>query len=185
VSEDVFGAMLPGLLAVVGVAIIVGAALVLWHSWPVLRGAARPKDDVAERVRKWNAYIAPLLRKRLKAQIEVAPAVAFESKADGRVHGVAVWRLLPTIVPDVEFLALADPTGREEPLVRAVAEAAAMRALVGDAARPQRLWGHAAFLYVWPQDVDLDEAATRLTTVEGFAAQHGFDVKMVAKGTPG
>ncbi len=184
-TRDVLAEMLPGLLAVLGVAILAGTALVLWRSWPVLRGAARPKDDVAERVRKWNAYIAPMLRRRLKAQIEVAPAATFESVADGGVHGLAVWRLLPTLVPDVEFLALADPTGREAPLVRAVAEAAAMRALVGEAARPQRLWGHAAFLYVWPQDVDLDEAATRLTTVEGFAARHGIDVKWVAKGTPG
>jgi hypothetical protein len=181
---DLFEALWPGLLLIALVALLTTTAIVMWRAWPIVAGAVRKRDALPERLRKWNDHVAPLLRRRAKLPVEILPAATFDSAATGQTHGLAVWRLLPALLPDVEFLALAEPLAGEgeAPQVRAVIEAAALRELLGDAVRRQTLWGHVAFLYVWPKDVDLDAAAGRLTSVEAFTARHGVDVRTLAKG---
>lgn len=190
IDPEILGPFLPGALLAIGLALLAALGLLAWRLWPVVAGAARPDDDLGRRLHKWNRYVVPLLRRRLRVPLEVVPAAVFTSGETGRAHGIAAWALTPALVPDVEFVALARPRAPDEaadaaPDVRAVGEAKTLRALLGDAVRPQVLWGHAAFLYVWPEEVDLDAVARHLLPVETFGERHGVDVRALLQATPG
>lgn len=158
------------------VALLVAGGWVLWRVGPILFGRVREGDTADKRIARWNSFIVPLLRKMTDGLV-VAHAQSFESRADGRTHTLATWAMVPSVLPDVDFVALARPDGdRERPEVVAVAEATALRALLGEKAQQQVMWGHVTWVQVWPESIDLDAVVAKLTPVEVFRATHGFAV---------
>lgn len=157
-------------------AVLLSAGYLLWRFWRILLGRAGKADGPEMRLRKWNTYLLPALRRMLRGQMAVAAAGTFRSSADGIEHTIATWAMTPTLVPDVEYLALARPdAGGDTPDVTAVASAEALRGILGDAVRSQSLWGHAAWLYAWPPDADLDAVVARLTPIDHFRRDHGLE----------
>jgi hypothetical protein len=165
-------------------AVLVSAGYLLWRFWRILLGRAGKADGPEMRLRKWNTYLLPALRRMLRGQMAVAAAGTFRSTADGIEHTIATWAMTPTLVPDVEYLALARPDGDSDaPDVTAVASAEALRGILGDAVRSQSLWGHAAWLYAWPPDADLDAVVGQLTPVDRFRRDHGLHSGAALVGT--
>ncbi|MCB9527271.1 MAG: hypothetical protein H6701_02580 [Myxococcales bacterium] len=158
------------------VATVLALGWLLWRTGPILLGAARPRDGRSERIRRWNRFVVPLLRKMMDGRLLVARAQVFASRHDGRQYSIATWAMVPTVLPDVDYVALARPGGEQDaPEVLAVAEAPALRALLGDAVQSQVTWGHTTWLHVWPEEVDLDAVVARLVPAARFKATHGLD----------
>ena len=149
----------------------------MWRFWPILIGRARPDDTVEARLEKWNTYIIPALHKLIKIDLAVGHAGAFTCQKTGEAHSLGVWSLHATLLPDVEYLALAKPAAPdsdETPEVTAIGKARDLRALLGDAVQSQHIWGHLAYLYVWPVQADLDAFIRKLTTVDTFRERFGL-----------
>lgn len=162
------------------IALSLGAAVVAvylyWRVGPLLFGVARSGDSADKRVRKWNSFIAPLIRKMLEEPLVVAEAHTF-TDAEGRPRTLATWTMVPSVLPDTDFVAIARPDGEgERPEVVAIAEGEALRALLGEKAQDQEMWGHRTWIQVWPEDIDLDAVVKELTPVDVFRERHGFDV---------
>lgn len=149
--------------------------MLTWRVWPVLRGRVSPKDDRNRRLMKWNRYLLRLMRSTLKEQVAVAQVGFFKDSA-GVEHTMATWALLPTLIPDVEYIALARP-GEAKPTVEAVAEAADLRELLASGVRDQSMWGHEAWLYSWPADADLDAVVKRLIPIAKFREKFGLSAE--------
>lgn len=145
--------------------------LLTWRIWPVARGRAKPDDDATRRLEKWNRYLVRLMRKALENKVAVAQAGFVKSSA-GATRTIATWSMLPTVIPDVEFIALARPD-ETPPTIQAVAEAETLRQLLGGAVREQSMWGHMAWLYSWPDALDLDALVSRLIPIDEFRARYG------------
>lgn len=157
-----------------GLALLFVVLLLLWRTWPLLSGAARPGDSAEVRIIKWNRALLKLLRRTLKDQLLVGQGGFFTSTADGRTHTMATWALQPTLLPDVEYIALARPGTDAAPEIEAIARAEELRALLGGAIREHAMWGHMAWIYTWPADADLDAVVARLTPIDTFRDQHGL-----------
>jgi hypothetical protein len=145
--------------------------LLVWRVWPVARGRAQPGDSTVRRLEKWNRYLLKLMRKSLNGRVGVAQA-GFVTSTAGATRSIATWPMLPTLIPDVEFIALARPD-QTPPTIEAVAEAAELRQLLGGAARDQSMWGHQAWLYSWPEELDMDVLVRKLIPIDEFRARYG------------
>lgn len=166
--------------AIVSVFFVV--ALLTWRIWPVARGRAKLDDSPQRRLEKWNVYLSKLIRKTIDGQVGVAHAgfVTHRSaspKGDavqvpGISKSIATWAMLPTLIPDVDFIALARPDATP-PTIHAVADAEVLRELLAGAVRDHSMWGHQAWLYSWPADLDLDALVEHLIPIETFQAQYG------------
>lgn len=156
-------------------AAVVGVYL-YWRVGPLLFGIARAGDSTDKRVRKWNSFIAPLIRKMLEEPLVVAEAHSF-TDVEGKPRTLATWTMVPSVLPDTDFVAIARPDGEgDRPEVVAIAESSALRGLLGDKAQDQEMWGHRTWIFVWPQEIDLDAVVRKLTPVDAFRKKHGFDV---------
>ena len=91
------------------VALGLGALFVWFRVAPVVKGKAVPGETPDERLLKWNSLIVPYVRKQMREGVLVGLGSFFESARDGRPKTMAVWGLLPTLLPDVDFIALAQP----------------------------------------------------------------------------
>ena len=158
------------------VALGLGALFVWFRIAPVVKGKATPGETPDERLIKWNSLIVPYVRKQMREGVLVGLGSFFESAHDGRPQTMAVWGLLPTLLPDVDFIALAQPGAQpsDEAEVLAVTRAEDLRALMGHSSVSQDMFGHPAWLYVWPPDIDLEQVIARLTPVEEFRRIHGL-----------
>lgn len=165
----------------IAAAVICAVALIGWRVWPVMRGTARPDDPADVRLEKWNRYLVRLMRKALNDQLLVARAVTFTDR-DGFRHTIATWSLEATLVPDVEFVALARPDDSGRPRVDAVAPAAALRELLGGNARENSMWGHVAWIYAWPAEMEYGAVVRRLPSIDKFREQHGIAAVGVGDG---
>lgn len=155
--------------AIASTLVVVG--LLVWRIWPVARGRAQPNDSTVRRLEKWNRYLLKLMRKSLDGRVGVAQA-GFVTSTAGAKRSIATWPMLPTLIPDVEFIALARPD-QTPPTIEAVAEAATLRQLLGGAARDQSMWGHQAWLYSWPEELDLDVLVRKLIPISEFQSRYG------------
>lgn len=159
------------------VACVLVVGWLLWRTGPIILGAARASDGRNARVVKWNRYIVPTLRKLMDQRLLAAKAQIFKSDADGREYSIATWAMVPTVLPDVDYVALARPGGDEEtPEVMAVAEAPTLRALLGDAVQSQSTWGHQTWVCTWPDGIDLEAVTAELVPAAKFRAMHGASV---------
>ena len=151
--------------------------LLLWRLWPLLTGTAKADDSDEARIEKWNRALVKLFRRTLKDKLLVGQGGYFTSEADGLVHTMATWSLQGTLLPEVEYIALARPDAEGAPEVVAIAEAKVLRELLGDHIREHNMWGHHAWIYTWPEDADLDAVVARLMPIEAFRRQHGLDTR--------
>ncbi len=164
-------------LLILAASVLIAVALVFWRIWPVVAGRARDGDGPGARLDKWNAHLVPLLRKTLSGKLLVAHGNRFLSKTDGAEHTMATWSLEPSILPDVDFVALARPGTGDAPIpeVLGVIAAPALRELLPGSISDQLMFGHRAWVHVWPDTVDLDRIVRRLTPVQVFRDQHGVE----------
>jgi hypothetical protein len=148
--------------------------MLLWRLWPLLAGSAKLEDSPEERIVKWNRQLVKLFRRTLKEKLLVGQGGFFTSKADGKVYTMATWSLSPTLLPDVDYVALARPGTEGAPEIEAIARTDALRELLGGHIREHSMWGHLAWIYTWPEEADLDAVVARLTPIEDFRRQHGL-----------
>ncbi|MCA9541769.1 MAG: hypothetical protein KC620_22890 [Myxococcales bacterium] len=166
---------MPGILITAAIAVSLAVALVLWRLWPVLAGRARAGESRQATLVRWNSALVPMLRKMLDGKLHVALAAFFKSERDGVERTLATWSMEPTLLPDVDFIAIARPGGDDKaPEVIGVAEAAALRALLAGRVTSQVMWGHTAYVQLWPDDIDLAAVVELLTPITEFREQHGL-----------
>ena len=79
------------------------------------------------------------------------------------------------MLPDVEYIALARPGTSDEPEIQAVGEATVLRELLTGYVQSQTMFGHTAYIHVWPPEADIDAVVARLTPVQAFREQMGGD----------
>ena len=155
----------------------------VWRMWPIWRGRAPSALPLEQRVERWNRHMVPFLRRVMKERALVAPAEIWRTPANGappESGTVAIWCLTKTIVPDVDWLALARPiagvggAGITCGEVLGVIPAAKLRTLLGLDVRRQDLFGHVAFVYVWPGDTHVEAVVTELMPIDAFEAHYGW-----------
>ncbi|MEE2787152.1 MAG: hypothetical protein VX589_07410 [Myxococcota bacterium] len=149
-------------------------ALVLWRVWPALRGRLRDTDSVSTRVAKWNRYMAPLFRKHLGEDILVARANVFHSPSSERPQTIATWSLAPTVIPAVDFVALMVVHENSGPTLAGFIALESLRAVLPNHMQSQGLFGHTAWVCVWPDSEGLEVLDKHLMASESFRAHHGL-----------
>ena len=165
-----------GLFLTVASAFVIALALVLWRIWPALRGRVTDNDSIQSRVDKWNRYVAPLFRRHLGEELLVARANWFESKVDGDIKTITTWALEPTVLPDAQHVAIAHSPKPDAPIeIAGFISAEALRDLLVDKIQPQTMFGHTAWICVWPEDMTISDLDGKLMPVTHFRSQHGFD----------
>ncbi len=157
----------------VPIALLTAVSLVLWRVWPVLLGTARKRDDAHARLARWNQHLMPLFRKTLDGEMLVVRAGFVGPKDDQ--HTIATWTLEPSMLPDVEFIALARPGTADDPEIQAIAEAKDLRDLLSGFVQEQAMFGHVTWIHIWPPDADLDALVEKLTPVAEFQARMGIE----------
>lgn len=157
----------------VPIALVLATGLVLWRVWPVLMGTARKRDDDHDRLSRWNRYLMPLFRKTLDGKMIVVRA-GWVGQGAGR-KTIATWTLEPSMLPDVEYIALARPGTAGDPEIQAVGQATVLRELLVGYVQEQTMFGHSVYIHVWPPEADIDAVVRRLIPVEAFQKQMGGD----------
>ena len=158
------------------VSVLLGAAFIWYRVAPVIRGRAKPGETADVRLLKWNSLMVPYIRKQMREGLLIGLGSFFDSETDGCQRTMAVWGLLPSLLPDVDFIALARPgiEPNDEAEVLGVARAEELRTLIGTTFTSQNMFGHPAWLYVWPEEIDLEKVVARLTPVDEFRRAHGL-----------
>ncbi len=159
-------------------------AAVVWAGlrlWPVWRGRAPAGLTLEARVERWNRHLVPFLRRMMKGRSLVATVEIFRTPANGappQTGTVAVWCLVRTVVPDVDFLALARPVAGPDGHTIVTGEvlgairADRMREILGPAVPRQDLFGHIAHVYAWPPDANVEAIVTQLMPLDAFQAHY-------------
>ncbi len=167
--------------AIAAVLVAVGAAAaVLARVLPLLRGRARAGDDPRRRREKWNRHLVPFLRRTLRDRAHVATADELRpAAADAPPGSLSVWCLVKTIMPEVDWLALARPQpgpGGEVVCgeVLGALPAARLRQILSLEVHRQDLFGHVAHVYVWPVDAEahLAEVVAELVPLDVFQTRY-------------
>ena len=162
------------LIGVAGGATLVAVGIVLWRLWPMLVGSAKPDDSPRDRLAKWNRYVRPLVQKTLKDELQVGQGGVFTSRQDQREHTITTWSLEAAVLPDVEWVRLAQDTDAGQ-RVLGVAQATTLRELLGGAVQSQKMFGHTAWVTVLPRGLDLTRLAAELIPHAEFDATHRMD----------
>ena len=169
------------------VTVLVAGALVtgviLWRVLPVLKGTARAGDSLDERLFKWNTNMRPLLGRHLEIDLLIALASVFEDSR-GKQHSLAVWSREPTIMPDVDFIALSEPVSEHsdaKPKIVGIIRAESLRDFLGDKVASQTMFGHMAWVYVWPDETKMNAILSELTSPEAFRVEHGLSEPVYEK----
>ena len=79
--------------------------LIIRRIWPVIHGTARSGDTRAERMNRWNTYLVPMIRQHLEERYLVGLAGRSRARRKG-VLMVGTWSLMPTLLPDVDYITL-------------------------------------------------------------------------------
>lgn len=162
----------------VAITLIAGAfvalTLILWRVWPVLWGRARAKESRAETLNRWNVYIAPMLRKHSPEDTLVGLAGTFKSTRDGEDYTSVTWSLHPSIMPDVDYVALAPPVEEGDREIVGFIQADRLREHLGSCAQSQQIFGHTAWIYLWPEEMDYRALVKSCASVAEFLVEHGL-----------
>lgn len=163
------------ILIIVISAVLVAFGLVLWRIWPLLMGRAKEGELLADRLDKWNRYVSPLFRKTLGSQMQVAQGQVFRSKQDMKYHSIATWCFEPTILPKVDYVALAQVNEAGEPVVHGMISAQDLRELLPGYMQTQVFWGHTMWICVIPVEFDLSILEKALVSPERFSERHKME----------
>lgn len=185
------------LAALVGLGASVG--LVVWRLMPVLAGRVRPGDAAERRREKWNTHLVPYLGRHMRGRALVAEIQTVQPLEprpgpmgdSATPTTIAVWTLTRTLVPDVGLIALARPVPvrrRPGPIARlrrlpeafdvvpgdvlGVVPAERLRAILGENAARQDLFGHTVWIHVWSPESDLEAVVEHLIPLPEFLRGH-------------
>ena len=157
-----------------GACIIVVGRLI-YRLYPVVLGRVSGQTDLQARVIKWNRYVVPHIKLYLESEINVATITVFRSEISGTQLSVATWGLTPTIVSEVDFIAISDPaTTDDTPKIFGFIRADRLRALLDGIPQGNPILGHRIWTYVWPFDDDVTVLANDLITTDKFMEHHGL-----------
>lgn len=170
----------PYLLAATA-SLIVAINWVAWRMWPLWRGRAPASLPLEARVERWNRHLVPFLRRVMKDRALVANVDVWHTPANGAPPStgtIALWCLTRTVVPDVDWLALARPVAGPKghgiacgEILGAIRAETLREVLQLDAPR-QDLFGHLTYVYVWPADANLEALVAQLLPIDTFQAQY-------------
>ena len=163
-------------------ATLVALGLVLWRIWPLLMGRAKEGEPLVDRMDKWNRYVGPLFKKTLGGQLQVAQGKVFRSKQDMKYHGMATWCFEPTILPKVDYVALAQVDESGASVVHGMIAAQDLRDLLPGYMQTQVFWGHTLWICVIPEDFDLSIIEKALIPIERFRERHYIEDESGSEG---
>ena len=119
--------------------------------------------------------MAPLFRRHLGEEILVARANIFQSSENGEAKSLATWSLAPTVIPTVDYVAVMTAKENEAPTIAGFIQLDALRRVLPDNLQSQTLFGHTAWVCVWPEGIELNAFGTHLMASESFRAHHGLE----------
>ena len=174
--------MTPFLLFLTFVSAIV-LFVVLLRLWPAFRGRVSADTPISVRLYRWNTYVSPHIEKYLEAKVLIASTGCFKSGKTGVELSISTWSLQPTVITDVDFVAIADPEGDNgSAMVLGFVRAQQLRALLGGTTEGQSILGHRVWTYVYPAQTDYGALRAELMTPAAFKAEYGLDMGSTEKG---
>ena len=160
---------------VLTIAAIIVFFFVLYRLLPVFRGRVSSTTEVTKRWYRWNTYVAPHIQRYLETELLVASIGNFRNEETNVQLSISTWSLHPTVISDVDFIAIANPsTLSTEASILGFIGAAELRKLLGGLPEGQLILGHRVWTYVWPESVDQDVLGSQLLTPEAFRSSHGL-----------
>lgn len=156
------------------VAVFIAVTLVVRRVWPMTQGRARKSEDRAATMNRWNMYMVPSLRRHLTEDMLVGLAGTFTSTIDGKEYTSVSWSLHPSIMPDVDYIALAPPQEDGSHEVIGFIRAEELRDKMLGVAQSQEMFGHLTWIYVWPDDADYESIVSACISTAQFLELHGL-----------
>ena len=168
--------MISGLAITLIVAVLIVTVLILNRVLPVVKGSARPSDSRDEKFLKWNSFIMPMMRRHLEKGIQAGLAGTFRSEHDGQLIAIGTWSLETTVLPDVDFVAIArpDPERGDAVNVLGFISAERLQDILDGTVQMQTMFGHITWIYAWPGNMDFEAFQSELTPPDSFRAQYGL-----------
>ena len=149
--------------------------MIIRRIWPVIHGTAKAGDTRAQRMNRWNTYLVPMIKQHLKDRCFVGLAGTFTSVTEGEALTVGTWSLMPTLLPDVDYVALSQLMPESNsPEVIGFVEAESLRDFLGGSVLSQSQFGHQVWLYSWPEDGDPDAMSNIIVPATEFREMHGL-----------
>lgn len=156
--------------------------VVLLRLWPALRGRVDPQGNPSDRLYKWNTYVSPHIQKYLETEILIASCGLFKSGRSGVELSIATWSMEPTIITDVDFIAIADMDGDNgEVEVLGFIKAETLRSVLGGIPEGQAILGHRIWTYILPEHIDKPTLCDALTAPERFKAEYDLTIGKAEK----
>ena len=155
---------------------VVVTVLILNRVLPVVKGSARPGDSRDEKFLKWNSFIMPMMRRHLKDGMQAALAGSFVSELDGNPKTVGTWSLESTVLPDVDFIAIARPDESDEGKVKVLGfmEAELLQDYLEGTVQMQTMFGHITWIYTRSENLDFEHLLSQLIEPHVFRETHGL-----------
>ena len=157
--------------------------VVLLRLWPAFRGRVNAATPLSNRFYRWNTYVSPHIEKYVETAVLIASTGCFKSGKTGVELSVSTWSMQPTVITDVDFIAMADPQGEDgSAQVLGFIRADRLRTLLGGTPEGQRILGHRVWTYIYPLQTNHEAILAELMTPEVFKAEYGLDMGQAEKG---
>ena len=151
--------------------------VVLLRLWPAFRGRVKSDTPMSIRFYRWNTYVSPHIEKYVETAVLIASTGCFKSGKTGVELSMSTWSMQPTVITDVDFIAMADPQGDDgNAQILGFIRAERLRALLGGTPEGQRILGHRVWTYIYPTQTDHDAVLAELMTPAVFKAEYGLDM---------
>ena len=157
-------------------ATLIVTVLILNRILPVIKGSARTGDSRDEKFLKWNSFIMPMMRRHLDNGVQAGLAGTFVSANDGSLIAIGTWSLEATVLPDVDFIAIARPDMSRDGAVTVLGFISAedLQDLLEGSVQMQTMFGHISWIYTWPEGIDFDEFIGQLMAPDAFREKYGL-----------
>lgn len=163
---------------VLTLASLVVVCFVLYRLLPALRGRVSANTETSVRWYRWNTYVSPHIQKYLETQLLVASISSFRSPKSSVQLSISTWSLHPTVIGDVDFIAVANPDSLEGDVsILGFVSAAQLRDVLGGVPEGQPILGHRVWTYVLPESLDRERLVSVLLPPEEFRAHHGIEAQ--------
>ena len=128
-------------------------------------------------------YVSPHIEKYMETKILIASTGCFKSGKTGVTLSVSTWSMQPTVMTDVDFIAIADPgDASTEASVLGFLRASRLRDLMGGVPEGQSILGHKIWTYICPEGMDHGRLTSELMTPPEFKAEYGLDLAPTDEG---
>ena len=171
------------LLIVLTVTAVVVICFVLYRLLPAMRGRVSSTTEASARWYRWNTYVAPHIQKYLETELLVASISSFKSAHTNVQLSISTWSLHPTVISEVDFIAIADPGSLNgEASILGFVAAADLRRILGGIPEGQAILGHRVWTYVWPDSVQRELLDAHLQEPSAFRQSHGLAATRTEEG---